>query len=130
MASWFSTQLANRIINSTLKGTAFTPITQGYLALFTANPTPAGTGTEVSGGSYARQPITIGTPTNGQANNTNAIVFPAMPASTVTHWGIYEGATGTDLVYYGNFDTAVSLVVGDEVKLDANAIIVKLETGV
>jgi hypothetical protein len=129
MASWFSTRLANRIINSTLKGTAFTPITQGYLALFTTNPTPAGTGTEVTGGSYARQAITLGTPANGQANNTNAIIYTAMPACSITYWGIYEGLTGTDLIYYGNFDTAVNLTNGDEIKLDANAIIVKLETG-
>ena len=48
---------ANNIITDSLNLVkAGTP----YLALYTNDPTAADTGTEVSGGSYARQAITFG----------------------------------------------------------------------
>jgi hypothetical protein len=129
MPSYFSNNIANKILNTTLRGQALTPITNGWLALYKNNPTANSTGTEATGGSYARQSITLTVPTNGSATNSNQITFPSMPAGVFTHWGILEDSTGNNLIYFGNFDTNLNLVVGDEVKIDANAIIVKLETG-
>ena len=42
------------LLNETLNGVAFTAVNNPYISLHTANPTDAGTGAEVSGGSYAR----------------------------------------------------------------------------
>jgi len=42
------------LLNSTLNGAAFSAVDNPYISLHTANPTDTGTGTEVSGGSYAR----------------------------------------------------------------------------
>jgi hypothetical protein len=42
------------LLNATLNGVAFTAVNNPYVSLHTADPTDAGTGTEVSGGSYAR----------------------------------------------------------------------------
>ena len=38
------------LLNATLNGTAFTAVNDPYVSLHTADPTDAGTGTEVSGG--------------------------------------------------------------------------------
>ena len=42
------------LLNSTLNGASFTAVDNPYVSLWTTDPTDAETGTEVSGGSYAR----------------------------------------------------------------------------
>ena len=49
------------LLNATLNGTAFTAVNNPYVSLHTADPTDAGTGTEVSGGSYARTAASFAT---------------------------------------------------------------------
>lgn len=62
------------------------------LALLTAQGTDAAPGTEVTGGSYARQTITFGAASAGAASNTNAITFSGMPATTVVGFAIYDSS--------------------------------------
>ena len=80
-----------------------------FLALFTNNPTGAGTGTEVSGGAYARQQITFSVPADEAGiqtiKNTTEIQFPVATANwgTITHVGFYSAATG------GTFKSSTAL---------------------
>jgi hypothetical protein len=96
----------------TFNGVAFTaPAT--YIALFTAAPSDAGGGTEVSGGSYARVLVnpTGGasptwdacTATGGLITNTHAITFAQATAAwgTVTHIGIFDALTVGNLLWHG-----------------------------
>ncbi|AMV42262.1 phage tail fiber protein [Paraburkholderia caribensis] len=75
-----------------------------YMALFTTNPVmPAGTGgVEVSGGNYARQPITWSVTGSGPAMATNnaLVQFPTATANwgTIVGGGIYDAPTGGNLV--------------------------------
>ena len=46
-----SNYLEDALINATLRATTFTSPATVYVSLHTADPTDAGTGTEVSGGS-------------------------------------------------------------------------------
>ena len=68
------------------------PTTPMKLALLTANGTDSSAGTEVVGGSYARQTITVGASSGGAQSNSNTITFTGMPACTVTGWAIYDSA--------------------------------------
>ena len=129
MASYFGTGTANKIISLTLNGGTFTPITKGYLALYSSNPTGNNTGIELSGGSYARQEITIGTPSGGATSNSTRIIFMGLPAGSVTHWGILSAVTGGDLLYYGNLDVGYTLTTGDEIKLEIGALTIQLQIG-
>ena len=54
-----SNYLENALINATLRNTSYTSPSTVYVGLFTTDPTDAGSGTEVSGGSYARESTTI-----------------------------------------------------------------------
>ena len=66
-----SVYLGDFINNRTLKaGTAVPGVATIYLALYTSNPTSADVGTEVTGGSYARQAITFGSSASGVASNS------------------------------------------------------------
>ncbi len=71
-----SNYLENALINATLRATTFTSPATVYVSLHTADPTDAGTGTEVSGGSYARTAATFASPSNGASSTSADVTFP------------------------------------------------------
>jgi hypothetical protein len=89
-------------LNHWFRNTAVTSPTTVYLALFTVALDDAGAGTEVTGGSYARQAITFGAPTvvggANQVANSVAITFPAATAN----WGDIVGGAIYDALTVGN----------------------------
>ena len=60
----FSNYLENALINAVLRNTSYTSPTTVYVSLYTTDPTDADSGTEVSGGLYARTAVTFGAPSN------------------------------------------------------------------
>jgi len=132
MALAVSNYLANALLNQVFRNTAYTRPTTVYVALYTSNPTAADTGTEVSGGDYARQAVTFGAPTsvNGKQTITNSsiITFPAATADwgTITHVGIRDAATGGNLLYYGAVDNPRSILKNDVFKFQANSLSLSL----
>ena len=63
------------LLNETLNGVAFTAVNNPYISLHTANPTDAGTGAEVSGGSYARVASSFATAVCTKSLSGNDVVF-------------------------------------------------------
>jgi len=61
------------------------------LALLTVIGSDASAGTEVVGGSYARQTITLASGVNPMSNNAD-ITFAGMPACTVVGFEIWDSA--------------------------------------
>lgn len=117
-----SDYLENEIIKHIFRTGSFTKPTNLYVALFTAAPSDAGGGTEVSGGSYARVAnnpadanwdATSGT--DGHTANTGAINFPTPTANwgQVTHFGIFDASTAGNLLYWGALTTAKTINNGD-----------------
>ena len=114
--------LEEAVLNHVLRGVAFPTLTSTHIALFTAAPTDAGGGTEVSGGSYARVTVTrvtgswavpAGTPR--LTDNAAAVTFPNPTANwgTVTHFGVYDAATVGNLLYWGILTTSRNILNGD-----------------
>ena len=114
-----SNYLENALINATLRNTSYTSPTTVYLALYTDDPTDADTGTEISGGSYARQSITFGAPSSGTSTNSAAIEFPAATANwgVVTHVGIRDALTSGNLLYHTALDASKTINNGDIFKI-------------
>lgn len=92
----------------------YTPSANKYVGLFTAAPSDAGGGTEVTIGSnaYARVAVPQGgsnwTRTGSQVANALEIEFPAPSPSgwgTITHFGIFDAATSGNLLYWGALTT-------------------------
>jgi len=110
-----SNYLENALINATLRNTSYTSPTTVYLALYTSDPTDADTGTEVSGGSYARQAITFGAPSNGVSTNSAAIEFPQAGGSwgTVAFVGIRDASTAGNLLFHTALDASKTIATGD-----------------
>lgn len=116
----------NKVLNLVFKGQAFTPPTAVYMALFTTNPTENGTGTEVSGGGYARQTVTLATSTAGTISSTSDVLFPIATAAygTVTHVAFFDALTGGNMLYYEAVVTPKSYAIGDQPKFASGDITV------
>jgi hypothetical protein len=123
-----SNYLENALINVTLRNTAYTTPTVVYLALYTSDPTDADVGTEVSGGSYARQAITFGAPSNGVTSNTAAIEFPQATGSwgTVAYIGIRDALTTGNLLYHSPLDASKTIATGDVFRVAIGSLSVTL----
>lgn len=109
----------NKLLDHLLGKTAYTMPTNLHVALFTSNPTDQGTGTEVSGNAYARQPVTFGAAVNGTSANNVDVVFPIATGSwgTITHIGVYDASTGGNMLFYGALTTSKTIGVDDQFKI-------------
>jgi len=102
-------------------------ITAGsYLALYTSNPTAADTGTEVTGGSYARKAITFGSTVAQARSNSAMVTFAGLPTATITHYGIRSALTGGTLRAFGTLNASLVTVSGDEANFPVSSISVTL----
>lgn len=128
----FSNFLENKILDHTLRGVAgaYTAPTTIYVGLFTASPTDTNTGTEVSGGSYARQTITFGSAaSNGSISNTATVTFPTATGNwgTITHIGLFDNSTGGNLMYWGAVTTSKSISSGDTFSISIGNLSINLD---
>jgi hypothetical protein len=110
----FSNYLENKVLDHVFGGSAYTAPSTLYVGLFTSDPGEAGGGTEVSGGSYARQTITF-TVTGSQASSSAAVEFPTATASwgTITHAAVYDAASAGNLLAYGALTASKTIDSGD-----------------
>lgn len=124
----FSNFLENALINATLRATTYTSPATVYVSLYTTDPTDADSGTEVSGGSYARTSATFDAPSNGVTQNSADITFPTATASwgTVTHIGIHDALTTGNLLFHTPLDTSKTIDSGDIFKIETGNLTVTL----
>jgi hypothetical protein len=119
----FSTYLENKIIDHLLRNQSYTPPTTVYVALFTAdNGLEGGTITgEVSGGSYARQSVTLSAASDGESSNTADITFPTATADwgTITHVALMDAATAGNVLMHSALDASKTVNNGDTFKINA-----------
>jgi hypothetical protein len=124
-----SNYLENALINGTLRATSYTAPTTVYVGLYTTDPTDANTGTEVSGGSYARTSATFGAPSNGVTTNSAAVTFPTATGTwgTVGWIGILDAATSGNLLYHTPLTSSKSITSGDIFTISIGNLSVTLE---
>jgi hypothetical protein len=120
--------LENALINATLRATTYTSVATVYVSLWTSDPTDAGSGTEVSGGSYARTAVTFAAPSNGVTTNSADVTFPTATASwgTVGWIGINDAASSGNLLYHSPLDTSKTIDSGDIFKISTGNLSVTL----
>ena len=116
----FTDYYENKIIDHMLRNQAFTPPTTVYLALFTSAPSDAGGGTEVSGGSYARQSVTLSAASGGASSNSADITFPQATADwgTITHCALMDAATAGNMLMWTALDANKTVNNGDTFKIN------------
>ena len=86
MADALTNTAENRLLDWILGLASTAPTTPIKVALVTVAGSDTAAGTEVTGGSYARQTLTVGAASAGATSNSADIVFAGMPACTVVGW--------------------------------------------
>ncbi len=109
-----------------------TPLTNIWMALYTAAPSDTGGGTEVTGGSYARVNVagsSFWTAVSGtsptQIANTAAINFPTATADwgTVTHMGLLTASSGGTLLRWAALTASKVVQNGDTLSFAIGALV-------
>jgi len=123
-----SNYLENALINATLRNTSYTSPTTVYVGLYTSDPTDGNSGSEISGGSYARTAVTFGAPSNGVSTNSAAVEFPQATGSwgTVAYIGILDAFTSGNLLYHTALDASKTIASGDVFRIATGSLSVTL----
>lgn len=126
--SEMSNYLENGLLNAVLRNTSYTSPATVYVGLYTSNPGEGNTGTEISGGSYARKSATFGSPSDGVCTNSASVEFDQASATwgTVSHVGLLDAITSGNLLFYTDLTTSKTIESGDIFKIAAGSLSVTL----
>lgn len=110
----WSNWLRDAFLNHFFRATATATISP-YLAAYTVAPGNGDSGTEVSGGSYARVAVTFSAPTDGATSNSGNIQFPEATAGwgTVVAFGLRSASSGGNLLASMTLPVSKTLTSGD-----------------
>ena len=124
----FSDTFETTVLTWVFTTSSATRPTEWHIALYTASPSDPGGGTEVSGGGYARQAVTF-TVSGNTASNTAAIEWPVATAGygTVNDVGVFDAASGGNLIAYAALTTSKAIDTGDVFRLPAGDLDVTLD---
>jgi len=133
--SALSDYLENALINHIFGNADFARPANIYLALYTSDPSDADGGTEVNGGSYARQPVPTGASSewaaanSGATSNNNTITFPTATANwgDISHVGLRDALSGGNLLMHGALAESKTINNGDIFRFNAGDIDVSLD---
>lgn len=119
----FSTILANELLDHVFGGGSYTPPTI-YVGLYSATPSDAGGGTELSGNGYTRIAHSAWEVAAARkTENDGEILFPVATGSNwdaVTHVGIFDAATVGNMIAWTALDTSRTALVGDQLRFADN----------
>lgn len=118
--------LETQLLNHVLRNTPYSQPTTVFAALFTAAPDETGSGTEVTGGSYARQPVTFNAPAPDSVDNTADVLFPVATADwgTVVAFAIMDAASAGNMLYFANLTASRTILTSDQFRFPAGQLIV------
>lgn len=117
MAGNLSNYLEDKLIDHFLGTTTYTKPSAVYVALYSVAPSDAGGGTEIAGGSYARQTATFTASSGGATSNDANIDFTNMPAVTVVAIGIHDNVSAGNLLLWGTLTTNKTTDAGDTLRI-------------
>lgn len=116
MAGSLSNYAENKVLDHLMGTTTFTKPTT-YVALYTTAPTDSTSGTEVTGGSYARIAGSWDAASGGATANSGNLDFTGMPACTVVAVGVLDNSSGGNLLVYGTLTSNKTLDAGDTLRI-------------
>ena len=119
----FTNYLANRLVKATVGDVAWTTPNKVYLALYTEDPTKAGSSAgEVDQASYNRQEVTFDiNGTDGITKNANQVDWN----TATSNWGnvgwisIMDAPSSGFMLYFKALDNPKEILSGDQFKIDA-----------
>jgi hypothetical protein len=124
----FTNYLETELLDHVFAGNAYSSPAAVYVGLFTAAPGEAGGGTEVSGGSYARQAGSFAVSGN-TATTDAAIEWPTATASwgTISHIAIFDASTSGNMLAYASLSASKTIASGDVFRIPSGDIDITLD---
>jgi hypothetical protein len=124
----FTNYLETELLDHVFAGNAYSSPAAVYVGLFTAAPGEAGGGTEVSGGSYARQAGSF-TVSGNTATTSAAIEWPTATASwgTISHIAIFDASTAGNMLAYASLSASKTIASGDVFRIPSGDIDITLD---
>ena len=124
-----SDYLENKLLDHVLRGTSYTSPTTVYVGLYTSNPGDDNSGTEVSGGSYARQVLAVTTASAGIVTSDADVTFPQATANwgTISHIGLLDALTSGNLLMHTSLTTSKTIELGDIFKIPTGNLTAELD---
>jgi len=124
-----SNYLENKLLDHVLRNESFTSPTTVYVGLYTSDPSDDNSGTEVSGGSYARQILNVTTATGGIVTSSADVTFPQATAQwgTISHIGLLDALSSGNLLMHTPLTTSRAVEVGDVLKIATGSLTASLD---
>ena len=129
MAGSLSDFAENEILDHLLSAATYTAPATLYLAVFTAAPTDAGGGTEVTGGSYARLAVTndaTNFPAAVAGSKSNGVALTMVTASanwgTIVAYALFDASSAGNMLGWADLTSSVIINNGDTLRFAAGAL--------
>lgn len=124
----FTDYLENKLLAHTFSNTAYTSPSTVYVALYTVAPTDSTSGTEVTGGAYARQSASF-TTTGNATTNAGAIEYPTATAGygTVVAVAVLDASSGGNMLAFASLSTSKTIATGDVFRIPAGDLDITLD---
>jgi hypothetical protein len=124
-----SNYLENKLLDHVLRNTSYNSPTTVYVGLYTSDPGDGNTGTEVSGGSYARQVLNVTTASGGIVTSSADVTFPQATGSwgTVSHIGLLDALSSGNLLMHTPLTTSRAIESGDILKISTGNLTAALD---
>lgn len=128
LTNFAETELLDHVFNA-----SYTPPTNLYLALCTADPTDAATGASCNevadSGSYARKEITVGAAASRRVTQDALVTYDQATGSwgTVTHWVIVDSVThgAGNALAHGQFAASKAISTGNTASVASTEVYVE-----
>ncbi len=119
-----SNYLDNVVLNL-MRGVAYVPPTQVYVALFTVSPAASGGGVEVSAGSYARQLVTFNAPASQILTSATDVAFPIATVSygTIVAFALFDQGVSGNMLYFAALSAPRLININDQVRFPAGQLV-------
>jgi hypothetical protein len=120
-----SNYLEAQLLNHVLRATPYSSPSAVYVALFTVAPTESGGGTEVSGGSYARQTVTFSSPAPDSVSNVADVTFPIATGDwgDIEAFALMDQPSSGNMLYFANLTAPRTVATADQFRLPAGQLI-------
>ncbi len=109
------------VLDHVLGTGAYTMPSTVQIGLSTGSFNDDNSGTELTGNGYARVAITFAAASSGSAATNATVTFPTATGSwgSVSHYGIFDAASGGNLLIHGSFSSAKTIGTGDVFRINS-----------
>ena len=124
-----SNYLENALLDHVLRSTSYTSPTTVYVGLYTSDPGDDNSGTECTGGAYARQELSVTTASAGVVTSSADVTFPQATDDwgTISHIGILDAVSSGNLLMHTELTTSKTISTGDVLKISTGSLTASLD---